>query len=186
MDCSVNVEAKLKSYVSGRRYEHSLGTMETAAGLAGRYGCSVRKARLAGLLHDVARDFSLERMEKILGDRVEEFSPVFRTSLLMHAPVGGIIARRDFGIEDKDVIRSIELHTTGGPSMTILNKVLFVADFIEPGRRFRGVRTARRLAFRNIDESMAYILTFTLRKLLLRQAPIFDVTCSAYNEYAVR
>jgi len=182
----MNLEAKLRSYISEKRLTHSRGTMETAVRLAEYYGSDAEKARLAGLLHDVARDMPLSRLEMALGRGVEGIGVPFRTVSLLHAPAGSIVARSDFGVEEPDVLRSIEVHTTGHPSMTLLNKIIFIADFIEPGRSFRGVQTARRLAFRSLDRTVAYILGFTLRSLLMRNLPILEVTCRAYNAYSVR
>ncbi len=107
---------------------------------------------------------------------------VYQSKGLLHACAGRVIACRDFGISDEEVLRSIELHTTGGGQMTVLDKVVFVADYIEPKRRFRGVQTARKIARRNLDEAVLYIFRVMLRTLVQKKAYICSNTLIGYNE----
>ena len=189
MNCtpeSNEIEVKLKSYVKKKRYEHSIGVRNIAVELARQYGCSVYKAEVAALLHDVARDLPGSELRCILekGDSIDKPRKASCTQeILLHAPAGRIIAREDFGVEDEEILRSIELHTTAGPSMSLLDKIIYIADFIEPGRNFRGVKTARRLAKRDLDTCMEYILSFMLRYLLRMRKCICEDTLLAYNEY---
>jgi predicted HD superfamily hydrolase involved in NAD metabolism len=183
------LERSVRGYISEKRFLHTLGVRDTALKLCDIYGCSKEKAEIASLLHDAARDIPVESMRKLLKERgvwSEEYEPISRNPLLLHAPAGRVIASSDFGIEDEELLRSIELHTTGGNCMQLLEKVIFVADFIEPGRSFRGVETARRLSSRSLDETIFYIYKFTLRNLLMRELFICKNTLLGYNEVVLR
>jgi predicted HD superfamily hydrolase involved in NAD metabolism len=183
---SNNIELRLRSYIKEKRYEHSRGVRNVAVELAKRYGCPVYKAEVAALLHDVARDLPESELRLILekgGPGSRPGTANCNQKLLLHAPAGRIIAREDFGVEDEEILRSIELHTTAGPSMSLLDKIIYIADFIEPGRNFRGVNTARRLAKQDIDICMKFILSFMLRYLLRMGMCICEDTLLAYNEY---
>ncbi len=185
----MSIESRLKTYITEKRYRHSLGVRDTAIKLARRYGCSIDKAEIAALLHDVARDLPKSELKRILDvdDPPEDAQPDCCMGIpLLHARAGKLIAKKHFGIHDEEILRSIALHTTGGASMNLLDKVIFVADFIEPGRKFRGVKTARLLAFQNIDTCMQFILRFMLRHLLKRGKRICEDTLRAYNEYVKR
>lgn len=165
-----------------------MGVRNVAIELAKRYGCSVYKAEVAALLHDVARDLPESELRLILGKvdgRSNSRTANCNQRLLLHAPAGRIIAKEDFGVEDEEILRSIELHTTAGPSMSLLDKIIYIADFIEPGRNFRGVKTACKLAKRDINTCMKFILSFMLRYLLRMGKCICEYTLQAYNEYAM-
>ncbi len=188
------LERELEERVTRRRFSHSIGVRDTAAVLAGMYGCDEEKARVAGLLHDIARDMPLSTMKGIVtkqGFVMQDSSgkngllppeALFSSPGLLHAYAGRIIAQRDFGVRDEDMLRSIELHTTGGRGMTVLNKVVFVADYIEPGRSFRGVETARAIARRSLDGTMLYIFRSMFRKLIADGVYICVDTLLGYNE----
>jgi len=183
------MEKKLKSFITEERYIHSRGVREAAVKLAHQYGCNREKAGIAGLLHDVARDLPIERLERIVEE--DDISGNYNKTgcinpILLHAPAGSIIAKKYFDINDEEILRSIELHTTGGVSMSLLDKVVFVADFIEPGRNFRGVKTARILAHRDINAAILFILKSLLQGLLQTEKPICEKTFYAYNEFVLK
>lgn len=158
---------KLKKHLDKERYLHTQGVMYTAAALAMAHGCSMEKAQVAGLLHDCAKcipnDKKLEMCRKkgIEITEIEESAP-----FLLHAKLGVYIARKKYGVEDGDILSSIRWHTTGKPQMTILEKIIYLADYIEPGRdRAPNLGRVRRLAFDNLDECMYEVLKDTLEYL---------------------
>ncbi|WP_003542246.1 bis(5'-nucleosyl)-tetraphosphatase (symmetrical) YqeK [Desulfotomaculum nigrificans] len=134
------------------RFNHSLGVAETAVKLAHKYGADPQKAWLAGILHDIARDLSdsemLNRAQKA-NLQVSEYG--FAMPLLLHGPVGAVMAREQFQITDPEIINAIALHTVGSEYMALLDKILFVADKIEPNRRFSGVEEIRKQADTDLD-----------------------------------
>lgn len=179
------IEKEIKKSMTRERFQHSLRVRDTALRLAEIYGCCREKAELASLLHDVARDIPVEMMQKLLSenDVCKEDMDIYADNyLLLHAKAGKIIAKQKFGIKDRDVLSSIELHTTGGASMTLLNKVVFVADFIEPERKFKGVEKARELSFLSLEETVLYIYKFLLKRLLRKGLFICQNTFLGYNE----
>ncbi|AZR73205.1 hypothetical protein BBF96_07285 [Anoxybacter fermentans] len=154
MDYAI-IRQRLKQMLDYNRYQHTLGVEETAVKLAEHYGASVEQARLAGLLHDCAKCLSkfnllrrLEGSDIVVDEMEKEVEP------LLHGPVGAIIAREDFGIQDPAVLRAIRYHTTGAPDMTLLDKIIYLADYIEPGRDCPGIEEVRKLAFVNLDQAI--------------------------------
>jgi predicted HD superfamily hydrolase involved in NAD metabolism len=140
------------------------------------------------MLHDVAREISRERIWKLVleesGGDIEQVPCGMiarRNPVVLHAHAGMIIARDRFGVTDEEVLRSISLHTTGSPDMGTLDRILFIGDYIEPGRKFHGVHKARDLAYRDLNEAMRYVLKHTLEELLRKGRPICDLTFLAYN-----
>lgn len=146
---------KLQKNLSPKRLKHSVGVSETAVELALLYGADPVKARVAGLLHDCARNMPnnilLQKAEAagILVNDVERSQPV-----LLHAPVGAIVAKQEYGVDDPQILSAIRWHTTGGPDLALLDHVVFLADYIEPGRSFPGVDKLRALARQNLSEAL--------------------------------
>lgn len=184
-DSKAEIQKRVRELLSRERYEHTLGVCDTAESLARQYGCDVGKAAKSALLHDIARDFSQDDMRCLI--RQDEPDAVFSETflhepLLLHARAGAVVARNQFGIDDRDILRGIELHTTGGPGMGLLERIIFVADFIEPGRTMRGVKKAGQLARENLDAAMLYILKLVLNYLLDGERCILTESIDAYNE----
>ncbi len=149
------VKTKLRSQLAEKRYLHSIGVSETAALLAKRFGANEQKAVWAGLLHDCARTLPAERLlltaEKweITVDPIERCTPI-----LLHAKLGALMAVREYGVNDAEICRAIASHTTGRSGMTLLDKIIYLADFIEPARSFPGVEELRILAKENLDKAL--------------------------------
>ena len=185
MNDSMNIEdlyKKLTKYVTQDRLKHSVGVMKTAASLAELYKADKKKAEIAGLLHDVARDLKLEDMLSLCSDRIDKTNKYVKNNkLLLHACAGRIIAERDFGINDADILSAIEKHTTGSKDMNLLDKIIFVADYVEPTRSFRGVKKARKLAYRDLNRAMLYIYRSILIYLLRKNRYICIETLEGYN-----
>ncbi|MCM1287718.1 MAG: bis(5'-nucleosyl)-tetraphosphatase (symmetrical) YqeK [Clostridium sp.] len=176
---------RLKTKISEKRLEHSLGVEYTAAALAMVYGTDIDKARLAGLLHDCAKGLTTkEKLEKarkhnIPISKVEEKNPD-----MLHAKLGAFYARYKYDVEDKEVLGAIECHTTGKPNMTMLEKIIFVADYIEPNRRYvKDMDEIRRKAFADIDACIIHILKNTLDYLEQREGDIDYMSKMTYNYY---
>lgn len=157
----------VKKAQSAKRYEHTLGVEYTAAALAMRYGADVKTAQLAGLLHDCAKCFSDEKMLSLCekyGIPVTETER--RSPFLLHGKVGGYLAREKYGVRDQEVIAAIVNHTTGREGMSLLEKIVFVADYIEPGRKKAPeLDRIRELAFQDLDAALLKILENTLSYL---------------------
>lgn len=146
------MDAKLRASLSEHRYVHSLGVTETAISLAGIYAADAEKCRLAGLLHDCAKHLSTEEMLRVIAEYgIRLYPDEDKYPYLLHAPAGAAIAQRDYGVEDLEVLSAIRYHTVGSHHMSLIDAIIFVADFIEPNRKsFEGLDAVRDLAKRDI------------------------------------
>jgi putative HD superfamily hydrolase of NAD metabolism len=176
---------KLESKLNPKRFVHSIGVEYTAANLAFVHGADVEKARLAGLLHDCAKyiptDEKLKRAKKygIKVNKCEKANPD-----LLHGKIGVFIAKEKYGVDDPEILSAIAYHTTGHPDMTLLEKIIFVADYIEPNRRIiRDLPEIRREAYLDLDKCIIHILKNTLEYLETTDAAIDELTRDTYDYY---
>lgn len=168
-----------------RRFEHTLGVEYTAAALAMCHGCDIHSARVAGLLHDCAkclsdeRRLSICRKNNIPVHKLEKMNP-----FLLHAKVGAYLAEKRYHISDPDILNAIRSHTTGRPNMSPLEKIVFIADYIEPGRKSApNLAEIRMLAFQNIDKALLKILEDTLNYLKGSAGDIDPMTEETWRYY---
>lgn len=179
------IRRKLIAELDKERYEHTLGVMYTAASMAMCHGADVEQALLAGLLHDCAKCIPGENKIKMCEKYHLNVSEVERENpSLLHAKLGAFLAAKKYHIEDKEIINAIASHTTGHPHMTLLEKIIYIADYIEPGRpELANMEEVRHLAFRNIDECLYRILEDSLEYLNWLSKPIDPMTEKTYNYY---
>ena len=169
-----------------RRWEHTLGVMQTAVVLAKRYGADPDKAELASILHDVAKYWPIEQLERIVNEA--PMPDAFRPELLsgydkqlLHAPVGAYVAEKEFGVSDQEVLDAIRYHTSGRAEMTLLDKVVCLADYMEPGRDYPDVHEIRQLAEINLDQALVVGFDSTIKFLIMKGKRIFPLTIAARN-----
>ena len=177
----------LKEKISEKRFKHVMGVVETATMLANLYNEDVEKAKLASILHDNARECTQDEMERLYsyyGYNVEiNFQ---KEPALLHSKVGAILARTTYGIEDIEILNAIKYHTTGRRNMTMLEKIIFIADYIEPSRDFEGVEAVRKQAFRDIDLAVYEALENTMKHLLEKKSFIDMDTLDARNDLLLK
>ncbi len=172
-----------------KRYEHTLGVTYTAASLAmcqqGATLEDVKRAEIAGILHDCAKCLSNEKKIKLCKKRGLEISLAEeRNPFLLHAKTGAYLAREKYGISDEDILNAIRFHTTGKPGMSLLEKIIFVSDYIEPGRTHSArLPELRRLAFLDLDKAFLEILKDTLQYLQTTENEIDPMTQKTYDYY---
>ncbi len=157
----------MEETLSGKRFQHTLGVAYTAAAMAMKYEVDVKKALIAGLLHDCAKCMSDEKLLKLSEKENIEVTDVERRNpYLLHAKVGAMLASKEYDIDDEEILDAITYHTTGRPGMTDLDKIVFVADYIEPGRdKAPNLAKVRKLAFEDLDGAVKRILKDTLKYL---------------------
>ena len=179
------IKKKLKKSQDKERYEHTKGVMYTAGCLAMAHGYYLEKAMLAGLLHDCAKcipndeKLALCKEHNILVTPVEAENP-----FLLHAKLGAFLAESEYNLTDPDVLHAIKVHTTGEPDMNILDKIIFIADYIEPGRnKAPNLEKVRKLAFHDLNACMAQILRDTLMYLNSGKGTIDSTTQLTYEFY---
>lgn len=182
------MKKELKDRLKPSRFRHSLGVEETAAFLAGRFGVDEEKARVAGLLHDCAREFRNEDMIQEAEKRGIAIGEVERSMpLLLHANIGAERVKEIYGVEDAAVSQAIARHTVGGPAMTKLDKIIWYADMIEPGRDFPGVGELRELAKKaSLDEMMLAGLSHSIIFVVQKGHLIHPATVLARNEILLK
>ena len=125
----------LEQELNYKRFVHTLSVAGTAASLAMCYGADLEKAEMAGLLHDCAKCIDVRKMQRLCEKAGLEVSPYERnSSSLLHSKAGSVLAAEKYGYDDPDMLNAIRYHTTGRPGMSLLEKIIFVSDYIEPGR----------------------------------------------------
>ncbi|MBQ2902132.1 MAG: bis(5'-nucleosyl)-tetraphosphatase (symmetrical) YqeK [Agathobacter sp.] len=179
------IQEKLKIALDEPRYEHTLGVMYTAGCIAMAHGYDVPKAMLAGLLHDCAKCMTHEeRLELCEKNQVAVTASELENKALLHAKAGAILAKIEYDITDEDILHAIAVHTTGEPNMNMLDKIIYIADYIEPGRdKAPNLELVRALAYKDLDACMAQILYDTLHYLQSRGGHIDQTTTEAYEFY---
>jgi predicted HD superfamily hydrolase involved in NAD metabolism len=179
------IRRAVRKILDRKRYEHTLGVAYTAAALAMCHGADIYKAQLAGLLHDCAKCVDDGRKLEICADNGLAVSEIERRNpFLLHAKVGTFIATHELGIADEEVNQAILSHITGRPAMELLEKIVFIADFIEPGRvEAPHLAEARREAFRDIDKALVIILEDILEHLRTQGGEIDPMTKKTYEYY---
>lgn len=167
-------EQMLRSALDEKRMIHSLGTRDTAVILAARFGASMQKAAVAGLLHDCAKCLDLRRLQAIARQEgLTEDSHILRSGKLLHSVVGAHLARVCYGVQDEDILNAIRFHTTGRVGMSLLELCVFVADVIEPSRRDTpGLQEIRALSRTNL-RSAALCSMVRTREHVLRSGEEF-------------
>lgn len=180
------IQKKMKEVLDGSRYNHTIGVMDTAACLAMRYGADLEKAMTAGLLHDCAKCISNdEKLRLCKMYHLEVSASENANPGLLHAKLGAYLAHRIYGVSDPEILDAIAVHTTGRPAMTLLDKIIYIADFIEPGRdQAPNLSDVRALAFTDLDACLNRILVDTLTYLKKRGGtidPATEATCLYYR-----
>jgi predicted HD superfamily hydrolase involved in NAD metabolism len=171
----------VKPQLTEHRYLHTIGVMETAIKLADRYGADVKKAELAAIFHDYAKFRPKDEMKQIIVEQRMPSILLEYNSELWHAPVGAFLVEKEAGITDPVVLDAIRYHTSGRIGMTLLDKIVYLADYIEPGRHFPGVDQVRAIAEEDLDNALIQSMKNTIQFLLKKNQPVFPDTFNAYN-----
>lgn len=175
----LKIKEILKKNVSEKRYIHILNVAETAKKLAIHYSEDEKKSEIAALLHDVAKNFKKERMLKLIKEKIPK---IYSSKALLHSLAGAMYARNIFKIEDKDILNAIKYHTYGREKMTILEKIIYISDTIEPNRDYDGIEKIREEAFRNLDLAIFYELNHKIKYLIENNMIIHINTINMRNE----
>lgn len=180
------IEEKLEKHLDEDRMRHTRGVMYTAASLAMVYGCSLEKAQVAGLLHDCAKCIpNKKKLKMCLENQIPMTEYEEANPFILHAKLGAFLARQKYGVDDEQILDAITWHTTGKPDMSLLDKIIYLADYIEPGRdKASRLPYIRKLAFQDLDECMYQVLKDTLEYLSVGGSDgIDEMTEEAYGYY---
>ncbi len=176
-------ESIVKEMLSPKRYQHTLGVVDAARELVLRYGGDVQQAQIAGLLHDITKECSVPEQINFCAEFSIGLTDLeLRSPKLLHAKTGAGYAQYRLGVNDPMILDALRYHTTGRRDMTKLDKILYLADYIEVNRNFPGVDEVRSLIDQGLDTMMCQALTQTIGELLDKPAPIHPDTFECYNQ----
>lgn len=173
----------VKAKVSEKRFNHCVNVAKEAVKLAGRYSADPEKAELAGILHDITKETSTEEqlqiMEKngIILSKLQLSSPK-----LWHSISGAAYIKSELSVDDEDILNAVRYHTSGRAGMSLLEKVIFVADFTSEERDYDGVRTMRKKSEKSLEEAMCFGLSYTICDLIQRGRVIDPNAVECYND----
>jgi predicted HD superfamily hydrolase involved in NAD metabolism len=181
------IKKEVEIMLKPKRFKHSLDVEKSALNLARIYNEDDRKCRIAAIIHDCAKNFSdgeLIESAKRFGIKIDDI----QNSLpdLLHGPVGAMHAKAVFGIEDEDILNSVWYHTTGRPSMSMLEKIIYLADVIEVGRRFPEVDEIRKASLHDLDKALVLSCNCTLNYIIKNNSLIHPLTIEFRNSLLLR
>lgn len=172
----------VKKQLTEHRYVHTLGVAETAVILAKLYGVNEKQSELAAIFHDYAKFRPKDEMKGIIRSQGMKKDLLKYNAELWHAPVGAYLVEQEAGIKDPEILNAIRFHTTGRAGMTMLEKVVYLADYIEPGRQFPGVEEVRELAKTNLNKALIKAIQNTILNLMKKDRPVYPETFQTYND----
>ncbi|HJB97764.1 MAG TPA: bis(5'-nucleosyl)-tetraphosphatase (symmetrical) YqeK [Candidatus Acutalibacter pullicola] len=176
-------EQEVQRHLTEKRFYHSQCVAQEAARLAQQYGADVEKARLAGILHDIMKDTPPEQQLKILQDSGILLTKTQRHNRkLWHALAGAAYLQQTLQVKDGDIVEAVRCHTSGKKDMSLLEKVLFVADYISADREYPGVERMRQAAYRSLEEAIVEGVLFTVQELMGQRLPVAAESVEAYND----
>ena len=168
----------IRKHLKPSRLEHTMRVREEAMRLARRFGADVEKAEIAAVFHDMAKNMDVEEMNRMIREFGLDERYIDQPNLA-HSKLAACMMRRDFGIDDEDLLNAVASHTTGRAGMSLLEKVVFLADAIEPGRDYPSVTEIRRLAETDLDLACIRMLERTVDWLSQKQVHIDEQTLQA-------
>ena len=179
------LQKQMKEELSDDRFEHTIGVMYTAESLAMRYGVDMTKAAVAGLIHDCAKCIpNAQKLKMCKKHDIEITEMEEKNPSLLHAKLGAYMAETAYGVEDPEILSAIKWHTTGKPDMSMLDIIIYMADYIEPNRdKAPNLKQIRKLCFENIEEALYQVLEGTLEYLSDRPDMIDPMTKISYDFY---
>lgn len=181
------MKEKIKGYLTPCRYEHTLGVIEAAIKLASKYQVEENSAKIAALLHDCAKNKGEETLLRLAKENNIQLNEVEKMQpSLLHGPIGSVIAQKDFGIKNKDILNAIRYHTTGKKNMTTLEKIIYLSDYIERGRNFPGVEKLRIESKKDLDQALLLAFNQTIEYVLKKGSLLHVNTVKARNDIIIK
>jgi len=182
----IEMDVLLKQTLKPNRYIHSVNTMKVAISLAEYYGENKDIAAVSGLLHDCAKDFNDDETKKYCSSNGIELNEIEQKQVyLMHGVVGAIIAKEKYGVQDEIILDAIKYHTTGYSKMNMMDKIIFLADYIEPGRTHCEVDSARELAYDDINKALICAFDNVIKYVIMQKRLIHPFTIEARNSILI-
>ncbi|RMC39138.1 MULTISPECIES: bis(5'-nucleosyl)-tetraphosphatase (symmetrical) YqeK [unclassified Lactobacillus] len=183
---SNEIITKEKNNMDQSRFNHCVRVSETARKLAKLNHYDENKAALTGFVHDYAKQIPADEFRKVIKEQKMDHDLLNWGPAIWHGMVGAYFVQRDLKIIDSEILNAIKRHTTADVEMTLLDKIVFMADYIEPGRTFAGVEEAQEVTCNNLDSGVAYQLAHTLEFLIKKRDKIYPRTLDAYNVWSTK
>lgn len=178
------IQTILQEKLDRKRYEHTLGVLYTSAALCMQHEIDIEQGMLAGLLHDCGKAFKNKEQYMLCQQYHISLTEVEKENhALIHAKLGAYLAKECYGVTDDNILSAILYHTTGRPNMTQLEKIVYIADYIEPHRNLPMVEELRTKAFQDLDETLYQLLEHSLEHLANSHKLIDEMTIAAYQYY---
>ena len=177
---------KVRLQMSENRFKHVLGVEKIAVELAQRYGVSIEAASIAALTHDYAKERNLQEMHDLIISANLDLDLLQYGNEIWHGPVGAILVKKELRIKDEGILNAICHHTVGSSKMSLLEQIIYVADYIEPGRNFPGVDEARELATSDLTKAVAFETEHTLHHLISEKRKIYPKAIETYNAWVAK
>lgn len=178
------MQDKLQSSLSVKRYIHTIGVVDEAIKLAQLYGEDIEKIRIAALLHDCAKDYPNDMKKRLCKEFHVSLDDIMKAQIdLAHSFLGAKIAKREYNVNDKDILEAIRYHTTGKKGMTMFDKIIFIADTIESSRTFNGIQEIRKLAYIDINQAVKLTLERIIEYTREKGSLLHPLTLEAMEEY---
>jgi predicted HD superfamily hydrolase involved in NAD metabolism len=169
--------------IDGSRFEHVLRVEKKAIELAQKYDADIEKASITGLLHDYAKQRSDSEFIKYINELELDPQLLDYGNAIWHGVVGAEIVKNELKIYDEEILNAIRRHTVGAPYMTLIDQIVFMADYIEDGRDFEGVEQARLITEQNLQKGVTFQMKSTLAYLIAGNKPVFPTTIESYNAW---
>lgn len=180
------VKKYLKEHLKPARYQHVMGVKKAAVALGEKYDYDLNACTMAALYHDILKEEDKTSLESFIHRHGETPGESIHSWRTMHAQAGAIFAKEVAGVEDEDILNAIRYHTTGRKGMGMLEKIIFMADYIEEGRSFNGVDKVRKLAFKDLDLAMLKSLDLSLINLIQKGNYIMPSSLETRNDFLER
>ena len=177
------MKEKIQSAIHIKRYVHTIGVVDTGIRLAKKYHGDIEKVKIAALLHDCAKEYPDDMKKRLCKEYHIPLDDIIKKQIdLSHSFLGAEVAKREYGVEDEEILNAIRYHTTGRPHMTLLDQIIFISDYIEPNRSpFTGLEEIRKLADQDLHEAVKKALWYTIQYVKQKKRLLHPLTVEAYN-----
>ncbi|MDO5718570.1 MAG: bis(5'-nucleosyl)-tetraphosphatase (symmetrical) YqeK [Tissierellia bacterium] len=183
MNLISEIKLYLKERLSDKRYHHCLRVMKLSGQLAERYGADISKAELAGILHDAAKENEEELLKAYDISDIIPLEDIDKYKSILHGPLSREVARNVFGIEDDDILSAIAYHVTGRENMSLIEKIVFIADAAEPGRKYGNAAEINKLAFVDLDNALIEVFNSKIEYCIKKNSIIHPLSVDSRNFY---
>lgn len=178
------IDKILRKKLDSKRYDHTVGVMYTAAAMCMHYDIDINKGLYAGLLHDCAKAYKAKKQYDLCKKHHIHLSKSEEDNVaLVHAKLGSYLSENLYKIKDEEILSAVLYHTTGRPEMTTLEKIIYIADYIEPHRKLPRVEALRKLAFQDLDKCMYLLTEMSIQHLETSNREVEKITIKTYHYY---